>query len=72
MVCHVWSVNATLQKLLSLEETITVDSLLTFQIWALNIYSEIAKLDIETNIKVSKYSQSIVETITFIIQKKKS
>lgn len=67
-----WGTSATLQKLLSLEETTTMNNLVTFQIWALCVYSETHKPDIETNIKTSKYSQSIVETITFVIQKKKS
>lgn len=44
----------------------------TFQVQSLSVYYEIHKLDAETNIKVSKCSQSIVATITFIIWKKKS
>lgn len=55
-----WGASATLQKLLSLKEATTVNDLLAFQIWALSIYSETHKLDTETNIKVSNYSQSIV------------
>lgn len=39
----------------------------TFQVQALSVYYEIHNLYAETNIKVSKYSQSIVETSTFII-----
>lgn len=58
-----WGGSATLQKLLSLEEATTLNNLLAFQIWALSIYSETHKLDRETNIKVSNYSQSIVEII---------